>query len=288
MMDQAKWRKSVNITTTSCLEPAFLKMLKTCGFDGIDLNFSSAFFDEEQKWQLEAICANLQEAGLKCAQVHLPTYGLFADSGEDDPEMERRIETALRIMPALGAKWGAFHMRSAVKHDFDRKKAFKDNAEKLKHLCAIAEQYDVGIAVENLPTFPDRPDAPFFSSRIEDQYTVIDAVDHPLLGACWDFGHANLNIQHKDRTQRELITQLGSRIKIVHVHNNYSTRDSHLPPSIGSIDWNDAIAGLKETGFSGYFSLECGSGPGNFDLSKAYCAFCAETTDILLRITGGD
>lgn len=285
MTNQTKWQKSVNVSADKCRDLRFLKMLSACGFDGIDLNFSNTFFQEDCKRQLETICMHLQEADLKCAQVHLPTYGLFADSGEDDPEIEKQMEMAFCAMPVLGARWGAFHMRSAVKHGFDRKIAFRDNVETLKRLCAIAEQYDVGIAVENLPTFPDRPDAPFFSSRIEDQCEVIDAVNHPLLGACWDFGHANLNIQHKDRSQKALITQLDRRIKIVHVHNNYATRDSHLPPAIGSIDWNDAIAGLKETGFSGYFSLECGTGPGSFELSKAYCEFCGKTTDIILKET---
>lgn len=274
------WKKSLNITTGRCLEPDFLKMLRASGFDGIDLNFSGDFFEKDQ---LAEICGNLDVAGLVCAQVHLPTYGLFADSGKDDPEMEKRIETALAVMPALGAKWGAIHVRSAVESGFDRDRAMQDNIRWLNRLCGIAEHYGVGIAVENLPTFPDRPDAPFFSSRIEDQCALIDAVGHPLLGACWDFGHAHLNIQHKDKPQSELLRMLGKRLKLVHAHSNYATRDSHLPPAIGSVDWEDALIGLKVIGFEGFFSLECGCGGSDPRIVEAYCEFCGRSTDALLE-----
>ena len=147
-----RWRKSLNVTTSRCLDADFLKMLRTCGFDGVDLNFSSDFFESDQ---LDQICENLSAAGLACAQVHLPTYGLFVDSGKDDPQMERKIEMALAAMPVLGAKWGAIHVRSAAENGFDRSKAMDDNIRWLQRLVSIAEGYGVGIAVENLPTFPD-------------------------------------------------------------------------------------------------------------------------------------
>lgn len=275
-----KLRKSLNVTTSRCLDVDFLKMLRSCGFDGVDLNFSGDFFESDQ---LDQICDNLRTAGLVCAQVHLPTYGLFADSGEDDPELEKRIEFALSVMPELGAKWGALHVRSASENGFDREKAMDDNIRWLKRLLTVAEGYGVGIAVENLPTFPDRPDAPFFSSRIEDQLGLIDGIAHPLLGACWDFGHAHLNIQHKDKLQSQLLQMLGDRLKILHVHGNYATRDSHLPPAIGSVDWEDALAGLKNIGYDGFFSLECGCGGSDPKIVQAYCEFCGKSTDAILE-----
>ena len=283
MATRLKWRKSVNVHSDSAMDLDFLKMLKNCGFDGIDLNFARNFFGEDHEKRLEMISFKLQESGLHCAQIHLPTYDLFDDSGEEDPETERRIAMALRVASVLKAPWAACHVRSAVKDGFDRKRAMEDNIRWLTCLSGTAEQYGVGIAVENLPTFPDRPDAPFFSSVIEDHCAVIDAVNHPLIGACWDFGHANLNLQHRDKSQSELLLTLGQRVKIIHAHNNHKTRDSHLPPAIGYIDWQDAISGLKEIGFSGFFSLECGCGSGGAKLEQAYCEYCAKATDIILE-----
>ena len=168
MATRLKWRKSVNVHSDSAMDLDFLKMLKNCGFDGIDLNFARNFFGEDHEKRLEMISCNLQESGLHCAQIHLPTYDLFDDSGEEDPETERRIAMALRVASVLEAPWAACHVRSAVKDGFDRKRAMEDNIRWLTRLSGTAEQYGVGIAVENLPTFPDRPDAPFFSSVIED------------------------------------------------------------------------------------------------------------------------
>ena len=283
MATRLKWRKSVNVHSDSAMDLDFLKMLKNCGFDGIDLNFSGDFFEKDHEMKAHMICDNLQEAGLACPQVHLPTYGLFADCGKDDPVVEDCIAKTLKIMPILGAKWAACHVRSAAESGFDRERALTQNTHWLKGLCSVAEEYGSGIAVENLPTFPDRPDAPFFSSVVEDQCALIDAVDHPLLGACWDFGHANLNLQHRDKNQRELLNILGQRVKIVHVHNNYKTRESHLPLSIGFVDWFDAIAGLRDIGFDGFFSLESGCGSGSDQLKRAYCEFSAKATDIILE-----
>ena len=283
MSASTKWRKSVSAYSDRCMDLPFLKMLRNCGFDGIDLNFSRSFFEDAHEEKLETISSNLHETGLLCAQIHLPTYGLFVDSGKDDPETERRIEMAIRVAAVLNAPWAACHVRSAVDNGFDRIRAMEDNIRWLKRLCGIAVQHGVGIAVENLPTFPDRPDAPFFSSNMEDHCALIDAVDHPLVGACWDFGHANLNLQHRDKTQKELLLMLGERLKIVHVHNNYKTRDSHLPLSIGCVDWHDAISGLREIGFSGFFSLESGCGSGGAKLEQAYCEYCAKATDIILE-----
>ena len=283
MAKRSIWRKSVSVYSASSMDLDFLKMLRNCGYEGIDLNFAGDFFEKDHVKNAEIIRENLQAADLACAQVHLPTYGLFADCAKDDPVVEDRIAKALGIMPILGAKWAACHVRSAVESDFDRDRALTQNIRWLNGLCSVAEQYGSGIAVENLPTFPDRPDAPFFSSNIEDQCALIDAVNHPLVGACWDFGHANLNLQHRDKTQRELLNILGHRVKILHVHNNYKTRDSHLPLSIGFVDWQDAIAGLRDIEFTGFFSLESGCGGGSHKLQQAYCEFCAKATDIILE-----
>ena len=61
---QLKWRKSVNVISESCMDLNFLKMLRNCGFDGIDLNFARNFFGEDHEKRLEMISFNLQESGL--------------------------------------------------------------------------------------------------------------------------------------------------------------------------------------------------------------------------------
>ena len=143
-------RKSLNVTTGRCLDLNFLKMLRSCGFDGVDLNFSSDFFRDEQ---LETIVGNLKEAGLVCTQVHLPTYGLFADSGEDDPDLEKKIEFALSVMPSLGAKWGAIHARRGgirLQHGTCNAGQYP-LAEAAPQHCTALRRWDCGGKLTNFP-----------------------------------------------------------------------------------------------------------------------------------------
>lgn len=282
MAPKAIWKKSIELNSDYCADLVFLKHLKACGFAGIDINFSDKFFYDPDT-QIELISRNLLEAGLVCAQGHLPTYGLFDDSRFYDEEREKNYSTALWAMSKLNIKWGVHHLLSEVNGGFGRTHVLQDNLERLKRYLEAAERYGVGIAVENLPTFPDHPEYPFYSSLIEDQCEVIDRMDSPLVGACWDFGHKNLNIQQQEISQREALNILGSRLKVLHVQNNFRTRDNHLPPAIGSIDWKDAVAGLRDIGFDGFFSIECRY-IGPYDkIYYDYVEFCAKSTEEILQ-----
>jgi sugar phosphate isomerase/epimerase len=55
-----------------------------------------------------------------------------------------------------------------------------------------------------------------------------------------------------------------------------------LPPAIGSVDWEDALTGLKKIDYDGFFSLECGCGGSDPKIVQAYCEFCGKSTDAIL------
>ena len=50
---------------------------------------------------------------------------------------------------------------------------------------------------------------------------------------------------------------VGSRLKALHVNDNAGGRpDEHLPPYMGSVDWDSHIPVLKEIGYDGDFNYE--------------------------------
>ncbi|MGA2728544.1 MAG: TIM barrel protein [Terracidiphilus sp.] len=61
------------------------------------------------------------------------------------------------------------------------------------------------------------------------------------VSVCLDLGHA-----HIDPGTAEAIATLGSRIASVHVHDNHGTRDEHLWPGDGTIDWSAVAKALHE------------------------------------------
>ena len=258
-------KTSISLVSEHCLNADFLKQIKESGFDGVDFIFDKTFFTYADKnYVLDKICENFDAAGLACAQIHFPYYSMLTSSELLDEEMEARILYTLTHMNMLGAKWGALHPRSAVNYGFDRERSLEDNIRSIQTYLETAEKYDVGIAIENLPFFADNPQNRFFGFRAEELCELIDRLNHPLVGVCWDFGHSNLSgfdqfgrpyILDYD-TKKELET-MGNRVKIVHAHDNYGDYDFHHCPTFGTVRWYDLLPVLFKSGFSGYFSLEC-------------------------------
>lgn len=230
----------------------WLLVYKKAGFDGIDLCLGEGVMGHGWQERIEHARRLLDKYEMVCAQVHLPWYDIFASSEIYDEEIESEIKNSFKAMELLGAKWGALHAQSATNFGYDRQRALHDNTEKIKGYLEEAVKYDRGIAVENLAVFPDCPQYKFFTAYPEELIELIDTVNSPLVQICWDFGHANL----MEFDMSEALKKMGSRIKILHVHNNNKQTDFHVTPSIGTLKWDGVIDTLRETGFDGPMTLE--------------------------------
>ena len=251
-----------------------LKKLKEIGFDGIDFCFHPTLLsDGKEDFIIEEIRENFEKAGLVCSQVHLPFYDLTLPSDCYDEFVERQMRFAFKAMTVLGAKWGAWHPVSAMQANHDRRIAMKDNKEKLLRHLETAEKYGVGIAVENIF-------APFFSWQVEDHIELIESMNSPLVGACWDFGHANL--QMSERGQVEDFKRIVDKIKILHVNDNHACEDRHLCPGIGTAKFGELLPILFSSGFDGYFNMECGIPRRNADITITYYDCIAKCARILI------
>jgi len=60
------------------------------------------------------------------------------------------------------------------------------------------------------------------------------------VGVCLDLGHAHITVG-----TAEAIATLGARIASVHVHDNHGTKDEHLWPGDGTIEWQSTVEALK-------------------------------------------
>jgi len=81
-----------------------------------------------------------------------------------------------------------------------------------------------------------------------------------VFGFCFDTGHANLiGLDFEN-----FITTLGSRIKVLHIHDNDGIEDLHQIPftfakgreNKTSTDWGGFIAGLRKSGYDQALSFE--------------------------------
>ena len=256
-------------------ELPFLKRLKALGYEGVDFCFHPLVFVGGKEEKIIAqIKENLDKAGLVCSQVHLPFYDLSLPSTCHDDFVERQMQGACKAMTVLGAKWGAWHPISATECGHDRKVAMEANKKMLARHLGYAEKYGVGIAVENIF-------APFFSWQVEDHIELIESMHSPLVGACWDFGHANL--QESERGHVEDFRMIVDNIKILHVNDNHAREDRHLSPGFGTAKFDALLPILFSSGFDGYFNMECSVPRRRPDIMLYYYDLMARSARILIK-----
>jgi sugar phosphate isomerase/epimerase len=77
-------------------------------------------------------------------------------------------------------------------------------------------------------------------------------IDHPELALALDTGHAHLT-----STAHEETLAAGPRLRTTHVHDNLGRQDTHLPPGLGTIDWQEWASALNAVDYLGPIVLEC-------------------------------
>jgi sugar phosphate isomerase/epimerase len=273
--------KAISINYNTWMNGHTIAMCKRAGFDGVDLGFPEDFF-ADKKWEenIHKVKEDLDKEGMVCAQVHLPYYGIFESSELYREEKEYQILSTFKCMHILGAKWGAYHPMSSTNFDYDPKRAMADNKEKIKKYLEEASKYNVGIAVENLPIFPDCPQYNFFTSNYEDHCELVDSFHSELVGVCWDFGHANLMPYDKAK----VLDIMGERVKIVHMHSNTEMCDMHIAPCLGTVKWEELVPILVKHKFTGAFTLEMNLKIITPQMKQAYIEFCSKSADELLKL----
>ncbi|MFH1055368.1 MAG: sugar phosphate isomerase/epimerase [Candidatus Altiarchaeota archaeon] len=82
---------------------------------------------------------------------------------------------------------------------------------------------------------------------------IFDAL--PKLGFTLDVGHAFMGEAGTDYVAK-LITRFSTRLRNVHIHDNFGVNDDHLPLGAGKLDYKAAVKELKKAGYDGNLTLE--------------------------------
>ena len=221
------------------------------GFKYIDLSFysidkdKSPFMSNGWRDYVEELKALADELAVQYVQAHLPNCNPLDEAKFD--EYCRVTNRAIEVCGLLGISNAVIHAgwKGGV-----RKQAFFDmNAKALEPLSPTMEKYGVNVLVEN-STRANMTDKYYFFTGA-DMKAFIDFLGHPLIHACWDIGHANI-----EGHQYEDILALGDDLRAVHVHDNKGRRDEHMAPFTGTVNMGEVITALIDSRYKGYFTLE--------------------------------
>lgn len=266
--------------TPGIMDPRLYDYIKAAGFDGCDISTASPTFYYDSDWEakIHRIGDMLAERGLSCIQMHLPTYPIFLSSEIIRDDIKEAIMRSLRAMKILGCEWGAYHPRTAFTNGSRIDVSFRDNYNEIGMYLEEAERLGVGIAIENIPIFPDCPHHKFYTADYGDFRELVDAFGSDRIGVCWDFGHANLMATRQERAM-EL---LGDKIRITHVASNRGFFDDHLVPTVGTVNWKSIMPALRAAGYEGALSLELNY----YDMGEAIRSYFAHGYDGLCMLEG--
>ena len=245
--------KAIQIQHDGAMEKMFGYAAKS-GFKYVSLGFGStkAFHKDDWEETVAHIKSELEENGLVCVQTHLPYYDLRISSEILDDEMEEAIKRCIKASAMLGAKVCVYHPRSAVSKNYSSTASLQDNKKVITGYNEVAKTAGIGLALENLPIFPDIHHMRFYTSDPEDLCMLVDSFNDDNISSCWDFGHAHLTkIDHV-----QALKMVGKRLSCTHIHNNRQIDDDHYPPSLGTMKWEELMPVLTEIGYDGPLTLE--------------------------------
>jgi len=224
------------------LHPGLLEAAARAGAQGVEIFAARQHFDYTSREDVAEIAEWFRSNPVEAFSMHAPLYpdhemGRAGAPAVNviHPEKSRRIDAMDEIKRAIES---AEHipLRNVVIHLGERDDTWSPRTIEfaltaLEHLGAFARPLGVRLLVENLLSEPTTP---------EHLVTILQMGHLDPVGVCLDLGHANITVGTAGA-----IAALGSRIASVHVHDNHGTKDEHLWPGEGAIDWSATAKALK-------------------------------------------
>ena len=252
--------KLANTTSVFCrvcpTDEERVKALFDCGFRYIDLSLYDGakpdwiYLADDWKERVAALAAYGKALGVTFVQSHAPGGNPLHKSEEKVDLLLRVTARSLEICQMLGIKNCVYH--AGWETGIEKKDYFARNRKFVEALIPTMEKTGVNLCVENSTKANMRDMYYFFEGA--DMAEFIDWIGHPLLRACWDTGHANIEgHQYPD------IVALGNRLTALHINDNLGEKDQHINPYCGTMSVDEVMHGLLDSGFNGFFTFEADS-----------------------------
>ena len=235
-----------------------VRLCAEAGFRVLDSSIDA--WSENWEEQADAIMDAAAKYGVTVIQSHAP-YNFYR---KEPPEvyhkaLMRSVDAAVR----MGVKDLVFHAdeyHPARDGLFDPKEGLERSYAVLAPCVERLIAGGVRAAMET--NDEDRgPNLPYerrthFSGEMDELASVFEKFNDPMVTCCWDFGHAKLSVGSDGARHVEAIRRLGKYITCTHVHDNYHGGDLHLPPFLGDANWEELMAALRGTGYTGALTFE--------------------------------
>lgn len=216
--------------------------LRETGYDGIELYMGDGDLAHYKK-----LGNHFSELGLGVTVV----TGLapHENISSEDPKLSQagldRLKWAIDNAQALKADiiCGPLHSPFAF---FSRQPPTQDERKRSAEMLRKAAEYAAEANIMLCPEALNRFEC-YLYNTMADLKTLVEAVDHPNLGAMYDTHHSNI----EEKSQSGAIKTIAPYLKHVHISEN----DRGTPGS-GQVVWSQVFSTLKEIGYDGWLTIE--------------------------------
>ena len=220
--------------------------------------------DEQEFDTFLSACA---EFGLEVCSTHSVLPLLTDARSALPPEFREVHQRELERLARVGSKTAVYHacfMRDVEPEHVDRAiaevgwDAFAARyTDALRIVAAAAAAHGITIVLEN--TWHS-----VHAQSVTGYIDLIRQAGSDNVGVLLDSGHANLC----GRSVAEELRAAGDLLLDLHFHDNHGTvnglfLDQHLPPGLGTIDWQEVCRALDDMSFAGPVVFEGVLGPGD-------------------------
>lgn len=249
-----------------------LGLLEKAGIPYLEIEPADALWGLRTEKAFRGYLRACEKYSVRTLSIHGYSYtNSGAHVADRDPASRKKC---LELNKKLIKRAGQLKARHVVMHLWTEKFERSDDEslqvalDALKALLPSAEKAGVKIAVENLSK----------KWLIKHINALIDEIRHPLVGICFDVGHSN-----RHASVGTELPQCRGRLIALHIHDNFGTKDTHLLPFLGNIDWKLFAELLVKTGYRGPLMYESVLREGETDIP----GFLLELKKAHRRITSG-
>lgn len=214
------------------------------------------FSESEDEWKRKADewAEAAAYAGVTYAMSHAPCLHTACLGIMENPNDEayhinlRAIRRSIEVCHVLGIDRTVVH--ACTHPSFTATDFYKYNKKFYSDMFDLMEKYNISVLTENW----DNSQSHFSTGK--EMRDFIDDLNHPLLAACWDTAHGNIDPRAREIGQYQNIVTLGDKLKGLHISDNFGDCHHHSWPFAGIINFDSIMQGLLDVNFDGFFNFE--------------------------------
>jgi sugar phosphate isomerase/epimerase len=193
-------------------------------------------------------------AGVTYVVSHAPCLHFPVLEAMDNPQNEtyraniQTIRRSIEICHLLNIPRIVVH--ACPSNTFSKEDFYRYNSMFYREFFDLMEKYNIMVLTENW----DNNQTQFSTGKEIREF--LDYMDHPLLAACWDTAHGNIDPVARELSQYENILAIGDKLKGVHISDNFGDCHHHSWPFAGIINFDSVLQGLLDVKYDGFFTFE--------------------------------